>query len=272
MRKPIVALFCAASLSPAAAAIAQTRAPEIRNYTFVTEIGGAAGLWVNPGAAGFNPTTRINGFLTFDRPKGEGWSVGQYSVGLQPKVLGFGYRHDEFSDPAGHPQGDAYTVALGLARGSDGFGVARTWRTVSDADGSWDIGYVHHQDPGVSVGMVWRDIGSPVVRGIVRRETLVGAVTLVPNVGRFSLSLQADYRTDGGDFAAFRIGGTFSPIGSLDALALAQWNGDGDFDGLRIGVVIRGQKSTVLGGAGLNAGGDARTASIGADLEFRPQE
>lgn len=271
MRWFAVTALCTVLLLWGASSYAQTRDPELRAYSFVSELGGGAGLWVNPGAAGFNPTTRLGGYWTFDRPDGESWFTGQYAIGLQLKLLGFGYRHDEFSDPNGFAQGDAYTLALGLARGRDGLGVARVWRSVGPAEGSWEIGYVHHESPGVSVGLVWRDIGSPAVRNTVRREHIVGAVTLHPKVGGFSLSAQADYRTDGGDFRAFRVGGSLALLRILNLLALAQWDGEGDFDGFRIGVVVTQPSATLLGGAGLSSGGDARTATLGGDFESRPQ-
>lgn len=251
-----------ALLLAAPPAAGQIRDPEVQSYSFVSSIGLANGIWINPAAAGFSNASHLIGHYTFDRPEGSSWETGQYLVGLQSKVIGFGYSHDEFVSGT-YSQGDAYTLALGLAQGRNGAGVSRTWRTVGEAQGSWEVGWVNHSPSGVSLGLVWRDIGSPEVRDTVRYERVVGAVTYRPPNAPLSISLQADYRTDGGAFNGFRIGGSFGMLGTLDALALAEWDGDGDFLAFRLGVIVRAARVTLSGGAGLDSGGDARTASAG---------
>jgi hypothetical protein len=266
VRTAIAFTLCLATAGPAAA---QWRAPDVQNYRFVSDIGTGADLWVNPGAAGFNRMVRLLGNMTFDRPPdGGGWSTAQYSVGLQWTVAGFGYQHDDFQpSEEGYSQGDSYIVAAGLAQGRNGFGVARTWRSVGPTEGSWEVGWVSYASSGVSVGLVWRDIGSPVVRDTTLREHVVGAVSFRPQGSGFSISLQGDYQTDGGDFRAFRIGGTVGLLDSLLALALAEWNGDGDFEGFRLGIALGHKSSVITAGAGLSSGGDARTANLGLSLD-----
>ncbi|UCC72743.1 MAG: hypothetical protein JSV86_20710 [Gemmatimonadota bacterium] len=263
-RAPLI--LSLALLLAAPPALGQIRDPELQSYSFVSGIGLGAGLWVNPGAAGFNRAVHLLGHITIDRPEGEGWGTGQYTVGLHSRVIAFGYRHDEFESGT-YGRGDAYTVAVGLAQGRNGIGVSRTWRTVGEAEGSWEIGYVSHAASGASLGLVWRDIRSPTVRDTVRHERLVGAISYRLADSPITLSVQGDYRLDGGKFNAFRIGGSFQIVGTLDAMALAEWNGDGDFEALRLGALVRGERTTLFGGAGLDAGGDARSASAG--LAFR---
>jgi len=249
-----------ALLLGASAALGQTRDPEPGAYSFVSGTGHGAALWVNPGAAGFNRAVHLVGHVTWDRPEGGDWSTGQYTAGFHSRIFAFGYRHDEFQ--AGG-QGDAYTVALGVARAGNGFGVSRTWRTVGDAEGSWEIGYVNHGISGVSMGLVWRDIGSPTVRDSVRYERLLFAFTYRPPGASISVSAQGDYRLDGGRFDGFRIGGSTMILGSLDAFALAEWDGEGDFMALRLGAAVGGGRARLFGGAGLDSEGNARTASAG---------
>ncbi len=249
----------------ASAGAAQTRDPEVHAYRFVSETGNGAGLWLNPGAAGFNQPILLTGNVTFDRPQDDSWTTGQYYIGGQSGAIGFGYRHDEFSDPEGFSQGDAYTLALGVAQGNDGLGVSRTWRTVGPAEGSWDIGAVHRA-PKFSIGLVWRDIGSPDVRGVKRRSRLVSAFSVRPSETPTTVSIQVDYQLDGSEFRAFRFGGRIGLLQAVSALALAEWDGDGDFEGFRIGVVLRQGRATLSGGAGLSSGGDASTANLGASI------
>ena len=248
-------------------ALGQTRDPEPRAYSFVSGTGHGAALWVNPGSAGFNRAVYTMGHWTWDRPEGGDWSTGQYAVGFHSRIFAFGYRHDEFQ-PGG--QGDAYTVTLGLARGVNGIGVSRTFRTVGDAQGSWEIGYVAHGISGVSLGMVWHDIGSPVVRDSVRHERLVAAVTYRPPRSAVSVSAQGDYRLDGGRFNGFRIGGSVIILGSLDTFALAEWDGEGDFTFFRLGAMVGTGRARLFGGAGLDSGGNARTTTAG--LSYRSQQ
>ncbi|MGD2154874.1 MAG: hypothetical protein PVG79_16535 [Gemmatimonadales bacterium] len=253
-----------ALLLAAGPALGQTRDPEPGAYSFVSGTGHGAALWVNPGAAGFNRAVHLVGHVTWDRPEGGDWSMGQYTVGVHSRVIAFGYRYDKFQ-PGG--RGEAYTLVLGLARGRNGFGVSHTWRTVGEAEGSFEIGYVNHGITGVSFGLVWRDIGSPTVRDSVRHARLIGALSYRPPTAPVSVSAQADYRLDGGRFNSFRVGGSLLLLGSLDAFALAEWDGEGDFMALRLGAAVGGGRARLFGGAGLDSNGNARTASAG--LSYR---
>ncbi|NIR43384.1 MAG: hypothetical protein GWN99_05540 [Gemmatimonadetes bacterium] len=247
-------------------AAGQYRVTDVQTYRFVSEYGNAAGLWVNPAASGYFNASLLGGHVAFDRPEDRSWKAGQYLIGLQWGPVGFGYGHDEYRDPGRAPQGDSYTLSVGLATRGNGFGVTRTWRTVGDADGSWDLGYLFVAPSGFSLGLTWRDIGSPVVRDTLLDERVVGAVTFrEPETGRFSLSAQGDYRTTG-DFRAFRIGGSWRVIPQLEFLALAEWNGDGDFESFRIGVNLHGTSTRATGVAGLESGGDVRSGSLGVSF------
>ncbi len=267
MATPLSLKFSLALILIATPAFGQTREPEVWTYSFVSEPTRVSGFLINPAATGVGEPTRLSGYLTFDRPEDQSWSTGQYMVGLQVKVLAFSYRHDEFPDTTGYAQGDAYTLAAGFATGAIGIGASRTWRTVGSAQGSWDVGWVSRTASGLSAGLVWRDIGSPVVRDSVRHERVVAALTFRPTQARYSLSGQADYRLDGGKFKAFRAGGSLRVFQTLDVGALAEWTGDGDFEGFRIGVTFWKNTATFLGGAGLSSQGDARTATGGAAFD-----
>ncbi len=271
--KAFLSLISGLTMS-ASSAIAQTRDPALHAYRFVSDFGFASGVWVNPAASGFNRVNRLLGHATWDRPEGDGWSLGQYLISLQWSIIGFGYRHDEFEEAAGgFSQGDAYTLAAGFATSQSGIGFSRTWRTVGPAEGSWEIGWLI-ASPQVTVGLVWRDIGTPTVRGIRRRERVVGGLTYVAIPDRFRISLQSDFLTRAGDFDAFRVGGrytlvrrTLGAIRLLDALVLADWDGDGDFQGFAIGLMVRHRSGLAAGVGELDSGGDLRGASLGIDFE-----
>ncbi len=212
------------------------------------------------------------------RPEDRGWSLGQYLISLQWSIIGFGYRHDEFRELGGpNSQGDAYTVSAGLATTRSGIGFSRTWRTVGETEGSWEIGWLLRA-PQVSAGLVWRDIGSPEVRDTVRRERLVGAMSVATLPDQLLLSAQADFLTGDGDFDRFRVGGRYTfvrrgigAIRMIAATALAEWEGDGDFGGFAIGVMVRHGSGMAAGVTELDSGGDARGASLGVDFETMRQ-
>jgi hypothetical protein len=257
---PVLGLTLLLAAAPAAG---QDRAPDPRNYRFASELTDNAGLWVNPGVAGFNEQVRLNGHITFLRPGEDSWETGQYLLGLQFQGFGFGYQHDEFDQEAGYAQGDAYTLSFGFAGKGNGLGVTRTWRTVGPADGSWDIGYAFASPNGVTLGVVWRDIGSTAVRDTILDERVVGALTIRPTNAIFSVSGQVDYKTSVGDFRAFRLGGSLTFLEVVDALILVEWNGNGDFIGFQLGAYLPGPKWFGTAVAGLESNGDARKASLG---------
>ncbi len=145
------------------------------------------------------------------------------------------------------------------------------------AEGSWEIGWLL-ATPQVAAGLVWRDIGSPDVRDTKRPERVVGGLTYVAVPDRLRLSLQADFLTGDGEFDAFRVGGRYTllrrslgAVRLLDALLLADWDGDGDFQGFALGVMVRHGSGTAAGVGVLESGGDLRGASLGVDFESTPQ-
>lgn len=248
-------------------AAGQYRVPETQTFRFVSEIGNAAGIYVNPAAAGFFTATLLTGNVTFDRPEGSGWTTGQYQFGAQWGPLAGGYSHDEYSDTTGFAQGDAYTVGAGFAAGGNSVGVSRTWRTVGEAESSWDVGYLYMSRFGAALGLVWRDIGSPVVRDTVLDERVVGAVSFrEPKRDRFSLSVQADYRLKESDFRAFRIGGSVTLANVVEIMGQIEWDGEGDFQGFRIGLNLLGKSWMGTGVAGLESTGDVRSGNVGASF------
>lgn len=266
MKSFIVPGLGLALLLAATPAASQTRVPAPQTYRFASEVGNAAGIWVNPGAMGYFSATLLTGNISFDRPEGS-WEVGQYQIGVQWGPLGFGYTHDEFHDTTGFGQADSYTLSAGFAANGNGAGAARTWRKVGDAEASWDIGYTFVSQAGVALALTWRDIGSPVVRDTVLDERVVGAVTFrEPATQRFSVSAQVDYKIKEKDFRAFRVGGSLRPVDSVEIFLLAQWRGNGDFDGFSLGFYLMGKSAMGSGVVGLESNGDMRAANVGASF------
>jgi len=262
MRTPVLLILLAALLVRASPAAGQAREPALREYRFVSEPGFLSATWVNPGASGFNRPIHLFGHITGDRPDGGKWKLSQYLLGLQWEVVSFGYQRDEFTSDG---SADSYTISAGMATGNNGFGVSYTWTNPGQTEASWNVGWLIASQ-NASAGIVWRDLGSPTVRDSTLNERLVGAATFRPSEGTFGVSLQLDYRTKLKNFNAFRIGGNLTIAKTFDILALAQWTGEGDFDGFMIGGILRGQSVAVSGVIGLESGGDAGTASAGLDF------
>lgn len=260
---PIAALFAVgAAVVPAAA---QTRDPAVSEFRLVSDLISTSSLWVNPAGLGFHTRrSSLMGNLTWDRPKDGDWSLGQYLIGVGADIVGFGYEHDEFQSGA-FSQGDAYTVALGVAAREAAIGASRTWRTVGESQGSWVVG-VGYVKPAAAVGLVWRDIGSPAVRDTVRDERLIGAVTAQPSRGPFILEAELDYNVNDKSLRVFRVGAGLTLRGKFRAQGLLGWDGDGDFVGFVISGDLRLGRATAWGAAGLDAGGDAGNANLGLDF------
>jgi hypothetical protein len=252
------AALALALLLSARGAAGQDREFAVRGYRFVSDIGDDAGLWVNPAAGGFNMYYRPEGHVSFQRSADEEWFTAQYLIGFQAGPVAFGYAHDEYEAGEGFAQSDAYTLTVGYAVEGSGFGVARTWRTVGDTEGSWDVGYSFMAPDLLSFGLAWRDIGSPVVRGATREERLVGAVTVRGGANRFSVSAQGDYATDARDFRGFRIGGSARIVATLEVAVSADWDGEGEFIGLNIGAYLHKFPYVASAVAGLYSEGDVR--------------
>ncbi len=267
MGKLSVAGINAAAILFASSGIAQVRDPDVQRYRFVSDLESTSAIWVNPAVAGFNRAVDANAHFAWNRPVESSWRLGQYLLGLQSRKLGFGYQHDEF-DEGLFSNGDAYTLAMGFAVAGSGFGVSRTWRSVGESEGSWNIG-LSQISRQVTAGLVWRDIGSPRVRGVVLRERFVSGVTY--RVAKTSLSGQLDYQRDGGEFRAFRVGAAFRFSATAEALVTMEWDGDGDFAGLNIGAIIRQGTARAAGVAGLDGDLDARVASGGLKMNAQRQ-
>ncbi|MDP2577884.1 MAG: hypothetical protein Q8W48_09260 [Candidatus Palauibacterales bacterium] len=260
---PIAALFAVGGdVVPAAA---QTRDPAVTEFRLVSDLLSTSSLWVNPAGLGFHTRrSSLMGNLTWDRPEDGDWSLGQYLIGVAADIVGFGYEHDEFQSGA-FSQGDAYTLALGVASRDAAIGVSRTWRTVGESQGSWVVGFGFVK-PTAAIGLVWRDIGSPTVRDTVRDKRLIGAVTAQPSRGPVILEAELDYNLKDKGLRVFRVGAGMTLKGKLRARGLLGWDGDGKFVGFVISGDLRLGKSTAWGAAGLDAGGDAGNGNLGLDF------
>ena len=261
----------AALISSAASAGAQTRDPEAMTFTLVSEYGPPIALFVNPAVVGImRHRTSFMGQMTWDRPKDGKFKLGQYLAGLQAKMFGFGYQHDDFAPGHAFAQGDVYTVVMGGGRGNAGFGGSFTWRTVGDSDPSWVLGSGYATRT-TSLGFVWRDIGSPVVRDTVRESRIISGLTVKPSEGRFTLSAELDYSTQRSKIRTLRFGGGLAAARKFRFQALLGWDGDGNFLGFLLSGRMRlGKEGAAFGAAKLDSGGDAGSGTLGLDFTSSP--
>jgi|GEM_PF-1731368 len=141
-------LLCLAS---AAGATTWTSYPafEYSHYGFVSEVGDATAILINPAGLAGGPGTNMYLDVT-----GNDDEMTEYTAALQGKSLGFCYRHRDLKDSGGASPAssdpvlgegnlDSYIMATGYGRGSVRLGLAGVW-TKTDLPGSdafsWQAG------------------------------------------------------------------------------------------------------------------------------------
>jgi protease IV len=189
------ALLLPILLAGAAAPLAgQARPAELQRYSFITDSDDADALWVNPGALALRRGTGGVGDYVFDNRIARG-SFRQIVTGFRISGLAFGYRHDEFPEEERLIRSQADEYRIGLAAGDASFSVggAFHWHRVATRASAWDIGAVARPSRFLSVGLAWRDVGSPELGGVVVPERFVGGVSVRPFQEYVTVSWQGEY-------------------------------------------------------------------------------
>jgi len=156
-----------------------------------TDVTDARAIWVNPAGLGARPTASIYVDLVSSDP-GEGGRLNQISGGIEARGFGFGYQRDMFETGG---RGDTYRVSLGAGSGQHAAGMgASLYRGGAKASG-WDIGVLYHTKV-VNLGGTVRNIGQPVVRGVLQRATAIPAVTFHTAKNALEFSAAGRFTTD----------------------------------------------------------------------------
>ncbi len=259
---------CAVALALAAAgpapAAAQTAQPLAERILLTTDARDERAIWVNPAGLARHPQASLGGDLTVAREPGD-FRLAQYGLALTSRGLAFGWEHDRFPDGTGT---NTYVLGLGLGEERYSGGVAHRWH--QRGQGSWDVALRGRATDLVDLSLVWRDIGSPVVRGAVLRDRFVPAAGLRLLGDHLLAGVEADIPADLGALTEVRAGAGVSILPLVAVSCRATFSRDPSRRGVAVLVGVgartwRGAVAALFSRAdGLQAlGGDA---AVVADL------
>jgi hypothetical protein len=147
------------------------------DYLFITTVGDARAIWLNPAGLGVVPVASIMAELVLDRVTTGELRVSQWSAGLGSRGLSFGYKRDRIP---GEDDTQTFRVALGLPFTRGALGGSFTFYDSDRTQRGLDLGVLYHPLRSVTVGGVTRHIGRPEVRGVRLPLTAVAGVAWAP--------------------------------------------------------------------------------------------
>lgn len=210
------ALACAAACPRQAAA--QLYPAQPARYLLTTDAADVRALWVNPAGLARRPEASIGGDATLDRTSGT-LRLSQVGLSLQSRNLAFGWSRNRYRD-----RSTASTYALGLGLGDEALsaGVTRRWYRGGRSARAWDVAVRARATPVVDVSLVWRLIGSPVVRDTGATPLHTWPASFVPAAsvrlfdGRLRVAAEAEVETRLSGVRGLRTGAAFALGGGFE--------------------------------------------------------
>ena len=249
----VVALEMAA-VGPRPAA-AQLYQPLAQRAFLTTGARDERAIWVNPAGLSRRLQASLGADLTAERVAGE-VRLAQYGVSLASRTLGFGWKHDRY--PGGS---SSNTYAVGVGLGDDVLSAGFTHRWNQGGQGAWDIGLRGRATAGLDVSLLWRNIGSPIVRDSVYRDSFVPAAAWRLPGGRVLAGVEADVPGNLGSPREVRAGVVLTIVPRLAVSCRGAFSGSVARRGLVVTVELgdlpyRGTVAALLpSGGGLGAVG-----------------
>jgi len=186
-------------------AVAQRYPAQPARYLLTTNVSDARALWVNPAGLTRGLEASLGSDATLDRTGGA-LRLAQFGLSIQSRNLAFGWSHNRY--PGGFAAND-YALALALGDEALSVGATRHWFRGGLSTGSWDAAIRARVTPALDVSLVWRDIGSPIVRDIIFHEwptNIIPAAGLLLFGGRLHASMEAQVEADLSDVRELRAG------------------------------------------------------------------
>jgi hypothetical protein len=249
-------VMAAAGARPAAAQLYPALA---QRYLLTTDVRDERAIWVNPAGLARRIQASLAADVSMDRDAGA-LRVAQYGVSFMSRNLGFGWKRDRYPGGLG-----ASTYAVGAGLGDDvlGAGVLRRWN--QGGQGSWDLALRGHATGTIDLSLVWRDVGSPVVRDTVYRSRLVPAVGLRLAGGRFLAGVEEDVAPSLGALGQVRAGATLA-LGPIVVSVRGAFAGAAAGRGIAIAIGLEGAsyRGTLVGLVPSGSGGLQTFGASGA--------
>jgi hypothetical protein len=193
----VVLALSAAGPAPAAA---QSYRPLAERSLLTTAVRDERAVWVNPAGLSRSTQASFAADLTVQRADGEA-RLAQYGLAFSSRSVAFGWEHDRL--PGGS---SSNTYVLGLGLGDELFSGGVTHRWYQGGQGGWDVGLRGRVTDALDLSLVWRDIGSPLVRGAVVRDRLVPAAGFRLLEGRLLAGVEGDTPGSLGTLSEVRAG------------------------------------------------------------------
>jgi hypothetical protein len=186
-------------------AAAQRYQAQPARYLLTTNVSDARALWVNPAGLMRGLEASLGGDATLDRTGGA-LRLAQFGLSVQSRNFAFGWSHNRY--PGGIAAND-YALALALGDEALSVGATRHWFRGGLNSGSWDAAVRARVTPTLDVSLVWRDIGSPVVRDTILHQwptSIIPAAGILLFGGRLHTSMEAQVEADLSDVREVRAG------------------------------------------------------------------
>lgn len=244
---PFVGLLAVALV--AGSATAQGIRPRSSDYLFVSTVEDVRATWLNPAGLGVVREASVMGELVLDRPAEGDARLGQWSLGFNSRGFSIAFQQSRLPDGTSSNIWH-FGVGLGFTRGALGGSVA--WFTgAGDNDRAGDVGFSYLLAPPLSVGIVVRNIGRPVVRDSILPITGVVGLSWVPLARHLQLAAEVLVveETEISDVEAlYRAGLQIATGGKLPVGALATVDLGSNFkiDRWSIGISLGGDNRGIL--------------------------
>jgi hypothetical protein len=228
---------------------AQTIRPRSSDYLFVATADDVRATWLNPAGLGAVQEASVMGELVVDRPADGDARLGQWTVGFNSRGFSIAFQQSRFADGTSNNIWH-FGAGLGFTRGALGGTVA--WFTgEGDNSRGGDIGFYYLLASPLSLGVVLRNIGRPVVRDSIL--PINGAVGLgwlpVPNHVQIAAEVIITEETAFSDIeAVYRAGLQIATAGKLPigAVTTFDFGSNLKIDRWSIGITVGGDNRGIL--------------------------
>lgn len=208
-----VLLLAWAAAAPARAT-AQLYPPLPARYTLTPDARDAHAVWVNPAGLALGREASVGADVTLDRTS-RTLRLAQYGLTFQSSNLAFGWSRSSY--PGGSAS-SAFVLGVGLGDETLSAGASRRWFRGGRSTRAWDLAVRARATPITDVSLVWRLVGSPLVRDTVLRQWPAG---VIPGAGVrlfggiVYASAEAELWTNLSRVREVRVGATIAPSRSL---------------------------------------------------------
>jgi hypothetical protein len=190
-------------------------------------------VWVNPAGLARRAQASLGADLTAERTGGT-LRLAQYGLSVMSRNLAFGWKHDRYPGGSG-----TNTFVAGIGLGDEQFsgGTAHRWN--QRGEGAWDVALRGRATSTLDLSVVWRNIGSPIVRDSVYRASYVPAAGLHLLGDRVLAGVEGDVATDLASLHEVRAGVTVAVAAHVVVSCRGTFSGSAARRGVSVVVGLR---------------------------------